>query len=100
VAAAIRDTTIAMPGTGLPAGTVAFVSPTSKGRSGWHTTSRGPPPRCQIRQRSTPDAIGPQRRIAEARLEQVPPLGPSVILDRQQVLRLSLFEVATVLQQR
>ena len=46
-------------------------------------------------------AIGSQQRIAEAGLERASAAGrPGAPLDRQQVLRLSLDEVATVLDQR
>ncbi len=58
--------------------------------------------------RSLPDpptferhAIGRQQRIALAGLERASATGrPGAALDRQQVLRLSLDEVATVLEQR
>jgi hypothetical protein len=41
-----------------------------------------------------------QQKIVEARLESAPAVSPPAPLDRQQVLRLSLDEVATVLEQR
>jgi len=46
-----------------------------------------------------PFAIGRQQQIAKAGLGQSPPVRLSAPLDRQQVLRLSLDEVATVLEQ-
>jgi predicted ATPase/class 3 adenylate cyclase len=45
-------------------------------------------------------AIGRQQKIVEAGLERASAVGRSAPLDRQQVLRLSLDEVATVLEQR